>query len=406
MVETTRLDNGLTIVSEEVPYVKSATVGVWFSVGSRNEDEHNNGISHFIEHMLFKGTPTRTALRIAEEMDFVGGQLNAFTDKEYTCYYARVPSEHLPVAADILGDVVTHSLFAPDEIECEKKVVAEEIKMYEDSPDEIVHDLFMQNLFENHPLGRPILGTPETLAVLSRDAIVNYTGRFYRPDNCYVICAGNAKHDDLIRLFEGTLGRMEGVGEKLPGIPRPGMLKEKIYERDTEQVHFCLGSRGPAQVDDRRYPLAILDATMGGGMSSRLFQEIREKRGLSYSVGSYMHPFADLGAWVMYAGTSPETREEVIQLCLAEVKKARAGGITSEELERSKNQIKGGLLLGLESMGNRMVQMGKSQIYFGRVIPVEEILRKVEAVTQSDVAEIADEVLDPDGFCLTLIGPA
>jgi predicted Zn-dependent peptidase len=405
MVHTTELENGLTIVTEEVPYVQSISLGVWYNTGSREEDDHNNGISHFIEHMMFKGTKTRSALQIAQELDFVGGQLNAFTDKEFTCYFAKVLSEHLPVAVDVLSDMCMNSVFDPEELAREKNVVLEEIKRYEDAPDELVHDLFVQNLFPDHPLGRPVIGTPATVTDISRDSIIEYMDEWYQPDRAYVVSAGNASHEDIVGLFRKTLGSRTGHSPELEKAALNGTRSEATYERTTEQCHFCLGTRGPSQYDDDKYPLAVLDAAMGGGMSSRLFQEIREKRGLAYSVGSYPHSYAEAGFYAIYAGTSPETLEEVLDICRAEARKVRAEGLNDEEFQRAKNQIKGGLLLSLESMTSRMTRMAKSQIYFDRVIPLEEVVANVEAVTADDIHRVAATALDEENFALTLIGP-
>lgn len=405
MVQTSRLDNGLTIVTEDVPYVQSVSIGVWFNVGSREEDGHNNGISHFIEHMLFKGTAKRTALQIAQELDFVGGQMNAFTDKEYTCYYAKVLSEYLPVAADVLSDMCLNSLFDPDELAREKNVVLEEIKRYQDAPDELVHDLFVQNLFTDHPIGRPVIGIPETVSALDRDDIVSYMDAWYQPNRAYVVAAGNVRHEDVVSLFSGTIGAKRGTASAVPKVQPNGSNRESRYERTTEQVHFCIGTRGPDQYDDTKYALAVLDAALGGGMSSRLFQEIREKRGLAYSVGSYPHSYSETGLYAIYAGTSPETLTEVLDLSRAEAAKVRAAGLNAEEFQRAKNQIKGALLLSLESMSSRMSRMAKSQIYFDRVIPMEEVVDKVLGVTQEDVLEVAERVLNQDTWSLTLIGP-
>jgi predicted Zn-dependent peptidase len=405
MVQTSKLQNGLTIVTEDVPYVQSVSIGVWFNVGSREEDDHNNGVSHFIEHMMFKGTARRSALQIAQELDFVGGQMNAFTDKEYTCYYAKVLSEYLPVAADVLSDMCLNSLFDPEELARERNVVLEEIKRYQDTPDELVHDLFVQNLFTDHPIGRPVIGTPETVGGIGRDDILAYMDRWYQPDRVYVVAAGDVRHEDVVNLFKGTIGAKSGRASDLPKVQANGLNRESRYERTTEQVHFCIGTRGPDQYDETKYALAVLDAAMGGGMSSRLFQEIREKRGLAYSVGSYPHSYSETGLYAIYAGTSPETLDEVLDLCHSEAAKVRTEGLNEEEFQRAKNQIKGALLLSLESTSSRMSRMAKSQIYFDRVIPMEEIVGKVLAVTPEDVHAIAGHVLNEDNWIMTLIGP-
>ena len=405
MVHTTQLENGLTVITEEVPYVQSVSMGVWYAVGSREEEARNNGISHVIEHMLFKGTQRRSALQIAQELDFVGGQLNAFTDKEFTCYFAKVLSEHLPVAVDVLSDMCMNSVFDPEELEREKNVVLEEIKRYEDAPDELVHDLFVQNLFIDHPLGRPVIGNPETVSGVKREDILDYLGSWYQPNRAFVVCAGNVSHDDVVGLFGKTLGSQAGHSPDVARMAPNGVEREARYERTTEQAHFCIGTRGPSQFDEDKYPLAVLDAAMGGGMSSRLFQEVREKRGLAYNVGSYPHSYAEAGFYAIYAGTSPETLDEVLDLCRVEAAKVRAEGLHEEEFQRAKNQIKGGLLLSLESMTSRMTRMAKSQVYFGRIIPMEEVVAKIEAVTLEDTARIGEEVLNQDNWALTLIGP-
>jgi predicted Zn-dependent peptidase len=405
MVQTTKLENGLTDVTEDVPYVQSVSLGIWYNVGSRQEDDHNNGISHFIEHMMFKGTEKRTALEIAQELDFVGGQLNAGTDKEYTCYFAKVLSEHLPVAADVLSDMCLNSLFDPEELSREKNVVLEEIKRYQDTPDELVHDLFVQNLFADHPLGRPVIGTPETVSALEREDILSYMDRWYQPDRTYVVAAGDVRHEDIMSLFGESFGARKGKASPMPKVATPGAKSDSRYERTTEQVHFCMGKKGPDQYDESKYALAVMDAAMGGGMSSRLFQEIREKRGLAYSVGSYPHSYSEMGLYAIYAGTSPETLDEVLDLCRQEAGKVRAEGLNVEEFQRAKNQIKGALLLSLESTSSRMSRMAKSQMYFDRVIPMDEIVEKVMAVTHEDVRAAADRVLDQDDWSLTLIGP-
>ena len=405
MIQTTRLDNGITILSEHIPYVQSVAMGIWYGVGSREEDNRIHGISHVIEHMMFKGTERRNAYQIALEIDFVGGVLNAFTDKEHTCYYARVLGEHLPVAADVLTDITMNSLYDAEELDREKGVILEEIKRYEDSPDELVHDLFVQNLFSNHPIGRSVIGTPATVSALKREDIVEYTRRFYRPNRCYVVTAGCAKHEDVVRLFEKTLGTAEGSTTPMVTSDVKATNGEFRVERPTEQVHFCLGSSGPSHYDDDKYPLAVMDAALGSGMSSRLFQEVRERRGLAYSIGSYPHSYREGGFFAIYAGTSPDKLDEVLSVCRKECDDVRVNGIREDELNRAKNQIKGGLLLSLESMSNRMTRLAKSQLYFDRVIPIEEIVGKVEAVTNDDIIRVAGRVLDPDVMNLTMIGP-
>ncbi len=404
-IQITTLPNGVRVVSESVTYVQSASVGLWVGVGSRDETDPIRGISHFIEHMLFKGTQRRTARAIADEIESRGGHLNAFTGKETTCYETRVLAEDVPLALDILTDMFRNSLFDAEEMEREKRVVIEEIKMYEDTPEELVHDIFEQTLFEDHPLGQPIIGSDKTVSGLSRDNITGYIANQYRPDRIVVAAAGNLDHDEVVRIAERTLGDLEGTAPLRTGnTPKASGKSKQVKKRDVEQVHFVLGTEGYSKSDKRRYSLSILNNVLGGNMSSRLFQEIREKRGLAYAIGTYGRSYQDGGYFCAYGGTSPDTYEQVLELTHKEFDNVRKNGLTDDELTKAKTQVRGAVVLGLESMNARMNRYGESLLSYGRVIPITEVLAEYEAVTHETIAEVAAQVLDESHLTLTAIG--
>ena len=404
-VELTTLPNGLRVVSESVPHVQSISVGIWVGVGERDEEKDVLGISHFIEHMVFKGTPKRTARQIADEIESRGGNLNAFTDKEYTCYYARALAEHTPLVMDVLTDMLRHSLFDPEEITREKGVVLEEIKRYQDAPEDIVHDLFAQTLWRSHPLGRPVIGTSRTVAGLQREHITRHIGSHYTPDRVVVAAAGNIAHSDIVALAQKHLGDMSGTAPARTRKAPSFSGDSKLQKKRTEQVHFCLGTQSYSQLDDSRYTLTILDTVLGGNMSSRLFQEIREKRGLAYSIGSYTASYVEGGLFTVYGGTSMDTFEEVVDLARKELDKVKREGISEDELSKAKTQMKGALVLGLESMSSRMMRMGKSLLYFDRVIPLDEIVNKITSVSHKDITRVANELFDESRMTLVAVGP-
>lgn len=404
-IQKETLPNGLRVITEEIPYVRSASIGVWVGTGSRQESEENNGISHFIEHMLFKGTSHRTARELAETIDSVGGQLNAFTAKEYTCYYAKVLDEHLPVAIELLADMLLNSLFTPEDTGKEKGVVIEEIKMYEDTPDELVHDLFAQAMWQQHPLGRTILGTVEAVNGLTRERVMDYFYSHYTPDNMVVAAAGNLSHQTVVEHVAGALAAIHG--SRTAGAEEPPRVSPRVTIRakDTEQVHLCLGTRGVPQDHDDIYSLYLLNSILGGGSSSRLFQEIRETRGLAYSVYSYQSAYRDAGLFAVYAGVSPRYTDEVLRLILLEFARIKEEGVEPAELSRAKEQVKGNLVLSLESTSNRMSRLGKSELTLGRIITPEEVIDKIEAVKQADLQRLAGEMFDPSCLGLAAIGP-
>jgi predicted Zn-dependent peptidase len=400
----TVLPNGLTVVTEPMGHVRTVALGVWIEAGSRYEDGTHQGVSHFIEHILFKGTTTRSALAIAEEVDAIGGQLNAFTDKEHTCYYLRVLSGHLHEAVTILSDMLLHPAMDPEALERERQVLAEEIKMYEDAPDDLVHDVFAETLWAGHPLGRPISGTLESLHGLARQHLCGYMGERYRPSATLVTAAGLLEHDAVVALLERALGGWVGAAAPLLQDPPRPQRALAFRAKEIEQVHLCLGVPGLPQAHPDRYALAVLDTALGSGMSSRLFQEIREERGLAYSISAYHAPYRDTGAFVVYAGTSPAACVDVVRLTAGILGEARAG-LPSDDIARAKASLKGGLMLDLETPGSRMSKLARSEQYFGRQFTLDEILADVDRVTEADVRRVAGTVLAPAAFTFAAVGP-
>jgi predicted Zn-dependent peptidase len=404
MIRKTVLDNGVRIVSEKVPGVRSVAIGIWVCAGSRYEANEDAGVSHLIEHLLFKGTERRTGREITEAIESVGGQLNAFTSKEYTCYYARVLDEHLPLAIDVLSDMFFSSLFAPEDIEKEKQVVEEEIRMFEDTPDEIIHDLFTQTIWDGHPLGRPVIGTLESVRNLTREKVLDYYRNYYSPPHIVVAAAGNADHEQIVDLLGPSFSNVSQKPKEhhvTPPKPHPGF---KIFYKDLEQVQVCIGVPGPDQYDERIYALQILNNVLGGDAGSRLFQKIREERGLVYSVYSYYSVFQDAGLITVYAGTSPSKLEEVLELIQKELESIAKEGITQEELEKTKEQIKGSLFLALESVSTRMQRLGKFELMYKRYLSPEEIIGKILRVTREDVLDLARSCFDQSKLTITVLG--
>lgn len=409
MFAKTVLDNGIRVVSHEMPDNRSVSLGIWVENGSRHESTEENGISHFIEHLLFKGTERRSAAQIAEEMDAVGGIINAFTSKENTCYYAKVLDENLPLAIDLLTDIFLHSSFDAEEIERERSVILQEISQSEDTPDDYVHDLFNLDFFQNQPIGRPICGRQETVTGFSRDDIVKFFKARYRPEKVIVSAAGNLRHGAIVEAMAARLGSIGQVSLKSAteiGADILPTTASGIYPhpKPLEQVHLCLGMTGIHQTHPKRYVGYVLNTLLGGGMSSRLFQEIREKRGKAYSVYSFSSSYKDVGYVGVYAGTSLESTEEVVELITQELKKLAAGEMTSAELERTQGQLVGSTMLGLESTDSWMSHIARNEIYFGKSITTEEICQRIRAVSRDDVVELADDLFRSDGRTLTLLG--
>jgi predicted Zn-dependent peptidase len=402
--KTTKLKNGLTLITEKISEMRSIAMGIMVGVGSVAESNEQAGISHFIEHMAFKGTEKRSAFDIASEFDAVGGKMNAYTSKELTNYYAVVLDKHLDTAVNILSDIYLNSVYDPKEMELEKGVILEEIKMYEDSPDELIHDLFTETIYHGHPAGRPTIGSEKTVKGVSRDDIKKYMDRFYTPDNTIIALAGNIEHDTALKMIEPAFSKMKGSKpspvEGAPTIKKSTILKHK----KTEQVHLCLGTSGPSQLDEDRYAFSVLDTVLGGSMSSHLFQEVREKRGLAYSIYSYNAGQKDCGLYIVYAGTGKETYKTVIDLIVKEFNSAKKNGITKDEMARTKEHIKGSLVLGLESTSSRMSWLARSHFFYGRVLTIDEIFDKIDKVSHDDIIKVANKYLRDDQLTLTAIG--
>jgi predicted Zn-dependent peptidase len=400
----TVLKNGVILLTETMEDVRSAAMGIVVGAGSGLEQDPIAGISHFIEHMAFKGTSKRSAFDIASELDAVGGKMNAYTSKELTTYYAVTLDKHIDIAADVLSDIFLNSVYDSKEMELEKGVIAEEIKMYEDTPDELIHDFFMETIFHGHPLGRPTIGHEKSVRSIDRRNMLDYIRENYTPDNIIITLAGNLKHEDAVKLIEPSFSVMKGkfpVSNKIPPTIKKAV---KLKHKKTEQVHMCLGTKGPSQMDEDRYAFSVLDTVLGGSMSSRLFQEVREKRGLAYAIYSYNGALKDCGLYVVYAGTSKENFRKVVDLTIEEFNKIKKNGITKEEMERSKEHLKGSLVLGLESTSSRMSYLAKSQFYFGRIITIDEIFGKVDRLTLDDIMAAANKYLKDEYLTLTAIG--
>jgi predicted Zn-dependent peptidase len=410
-VSRTVLPGGLRVITERLPAVRSAAFGIWAGVGSRDEDTEHAGATHYLEHLLFKGTKRRTALEISAAMDAVGGELNAFTAKEYTCYYARVLDADLPLAIDVLADMVNSSLIEPKDVDAERGVILEEIAMNEDDPADLAHEAFASQLFGDTPLGRPILGTVDSINAISRVQIAEHYRAKYTPGNLVVAAAGNLEHEQVVELTSAAFGGAL-AGDGSPEPPRlTGPEADsgtgtgvRLVSRPIEQANVVLGCAGLARNDDRRFALGVLNAALGGGMSSRLFQEVREKRGLAYSVYSFSSQHAECGIWGIYAGCLPAKADDVLAICRDEVAKVIDGGLTDEELDRGKGQLRGSIVLGLEDPSSRMSRLGKSELVYPRLEPVDEVLAAIEAVTHDDVSAVAAAILGQPK-ALAVVGP-
>jgi predicted Zn-dependent peptidase len=404
MTRKSLLSNGVRILTEAMPQSLSASLGIWVENGSRYEEAHENGVSHLIEHLLFKGTHRRTAAQIAEEIDAVGGVLNAFTGKEYTCYYAKVLGSDLAMATDLLADLFLESLFAPEEIKREQQVVLQEISQAEDTPDDYIHDLFNLKFWAGHPLALPIFGSVATVTTMDREMLTSFMKQRYRAERVFVAAAGQVDHDLLAGQCERLFSGIPGDG-KVEAIAPPKVHSLVLqHEKPLEQAHICLGGPGIGHNHKSRYAGYVLNTALGGGMSSRLFQEVREKRGKVYSIYSFMSSFIDCGYFGIYAGTNPEWVDEVLEITMAELKKVVREGLNATELARAKSQLRGNLLLGLESTDARMNRLARNEIYFRRDIPVEELASDIEAVTNDQVVELAATYFDRKRMALVVLG--
>jgi predicted Zn-dependent peptidase len=404
MIEKTVLDNGLTIITEQMNQVRSASVGIWVRSGSRHEREDFNGISHFIEHTLFKGTRNRTAREIAIESDAIGGNVDAFTSREVASYYVKVLDEHLPRAFDLLADLVTSPLFSNEELDRERNVVIEEINMVEDTPDDLVHEVFIANFWPDHPLGRSILGTAETLSTFDHDMVAQHFMDVYTPGNLVIAGAGSISHKAFSDMVAGYLADMPSREVNLAASPPSPSNRRIVLNKELEQAHLLLGTRCPSMVSEDRYAVHALNVMLGGGMSSRLFQTIREERGLAYAVFSGVNSYTDAGYLSVYAATSPEQIAEVIKLALQEFSRLKNEQVSAAELQRAKDQLKVSIMLGLESTSSRMSNLARQEIFFGRQSTLDEILQRIDRVTVEDVKRVAADIFVGDGFAVTALG--
>jgi predicted Zn-dependent peptidase len=400
-----KLPNGLTVITEQMQHIRSASIGVWLQTGSRDEDPEWNGISHFIEHMVFKGTKHRTAEEIARQVDSIGGNMDAFTAKECICFNVKVLDEHVPVALDIVSDLVLNPVFDAADIARERGVIMEEIKMDEDNPDYLVHEIFTQNFWKDHPLGKPILGTKETVKRFEREAVLDaYTHRF-APGNIIVSAAGNLDHDRFVELvrshFEHMKPMTNGFHSSTPKISSRIILRNK---KALEQVQLCIGVPAHPIAHEKRHAGYVLSTLLGGGMSSRLFQNIRERQGLAYSIYSDLNPYRDTGCLAVYAGTSLASAAKVVQCVVSEFRKLKTEPVPDEELRRSKAQLKGSLMLSLESSTSRMSNLARQEMYFDRFYDLDELIEKIEAVTAEDLTTLAGEFFKPESVAVTALG--
>ena len=406
MYRKTVLDSGIRVATETLPYFPTVSLGLWWKTGSRYEDSTNNGISHFIEHMLFKGTTNRTAYDIAREIDAIGGTLNAFTGKEYTCVYARVLKRDMDIAIDILADMYKNSLFSEEDIEREKQVINQEIKMIDDNPEEYLFDMFSATYYKGHPLGMPILGKEENVQQMSRERLLTHFSRYHAPANTIVTASGRIDHDAFVTKIEKLFGESVSKGETAPSVEKPSAcVGIDVYEKDLEHIYLCIGTDGVGQTDRGRYPLYALNAIVGGSMSSHLFQEIREKRGLVYNIFSYVNCFHDAGNFGISTSTSLEYLEEVISLIKKEMAQLRSEGVAASEIRFSKEHIKGNFFISLESSEARMGRLAKNEIYFDGYVPLRETLKSIDGIQKAHVDEMSQSVFgDLSRMSLAILG--
>ncbi len=398
------LANGVRFATERMPHVRSVAIGIWLTRGSRHEPIEHTGIAHFVEHMLFKGTPTRSAEEIAQQVDSIGGQIDAFTSKEYAGYYLKVLDEHLPLAVDILADLITNPMFAVDDIEKEKKVILEEIKMVEDTPDDLVHEIFAEGFWAGHPLGRPILGTPTSVSSLDQATLKRYFADTYVAANFVVVAVGNLEHDNVLALLERALEGLPHTGSGIEDSPPVTASIVQVRRKELEQSHVVFGTPALPQHHPERYAGYALNTTLGGSMSSRLFQNVREKRGLAYAVFSGLSAYQDAGALSIYAGCANDAVAELIDVVVAEIRQMKAGGLGVVELRRAKDHLKGSLMLGLESTSSRMSHLARQEMYRDRTASLDEMLAAIERVTADDVQRLADRFFTNGALAVTVLG--
>ena len=399
------LPNGLIVLTEEMQHIRSVSIGIWVKTGSRHEEAEVNGISHFLEHMVFKGTKTRTAEDIARQIDSIGGNMDAFTAKECICFNVKVLDEHLPIALEVLSDLVLHPVFDAKDIARERGVILEEIKMDEDSPDYLVHEIFTQNFWKDHPLGKPILGTKETVRSFEQEKLFNFYRQRFSPNNMIISAAGNLNHHAFVELIKERFAALHSVPNGFH-LPAPAITPRVITrnKKSLEQVQLCLGVPSHPISDEKRYVSYVLNTVLGGGMSSRLFQKIREEQGLVYSIYSDLNPYRDTGCMAIYAGTSVESVRQVVDHVLAEFQELKSAPIPDDELRRAKDQLKGGLMLGLESSTSRMSNLARQEMYFERFFSLDETIDQIESVTGEEVCEMANALFHPDKVAVTVLG--
>jgi predicted Zn-dependent peptidase len=398
------LPNGLTVLTEKMPHVRSVAVGVWIRRGSRHEEKHESGLAHFLEHMLFKGTERRTQAEIAQEMDEIGGQTDAFTSHEYAGFHAKVLDEHVVRAVDLLSDIVSQPRFDAEEIERERKVILDEMKSVEDTPDDVVHDLFTEAFWPDHALGRPVLGRVETVSVFARKEIIRFFKKIYAPSNLIVAAAGNLEEEQLLDLVRERFSTLSTPPDGIQNVPPKVSPTIQLEEKDLELAHLVLGSEAPPQASPRRHAAYVLNAVLGGNLSSRLFQVIREEHALAYSVFSSLSPYHDTGQFSIYAGTEPQNVPRVLDLVMAELRKIKSHPVEEAELSRAKSHLRGSILMGLESTSARMSQLARQEMYFGRYVSADEVISGIDAVSSSEVLELAGEMFGRGPLAMTVLG--
>lgn len=405
MLNKTVLSNGVKIISKKIPHVRSVSMGVWVSVGARDETQEQSGLSHFIEHMIFKGTARRSAYQIAKEFDAIGGQTNAFTSMEYTCYYAKVMDTHLDTMVEILSDIFLNSMFEAQEVERERPVIFQEIGMVEDNPEEYIHQLSSQNFWGDHPLGRSILGTRENILNFDARTIKDFFLRFYHPERILIAAAGNVRHEGIIDLVGPAFESIHN-GRKIPSREMPRIRpKAQAFHRDLEQAHISLSTLGLPITHPRRFAFSLMNTILGGNMSSRLFQEIRENRGLAYSVYSYMASHVDTGMFGVYAGVKPDDVLETIELLTRAMRRLKDQPVSAAELSDAKEYTKGNLYMATESVDNQMVRLAQNEIHFDDYIPIQKVVDNIEAVTADEIQELAEDLFKSEQASLTMLGP-
>jgi predicted Zn-dependent peptidase len=404
MFKKEHLSNGIPVVMEQLKNMRSVSLGIWVKVGSRNEETHKNGISHFLEHMFFKGTAKRTAKDIAVEIDSLGGELNAFTSKESTTFYVKILDEYLEKGIDLLSDIFLHSTFPEEDIEKEKRIIKEEIKLVEDTPDDYIHDLFNQTIWGHKDLGQPVLGRRETVKSFTREDIVSHIKKYYGTKDVVISCAGNFEHESLVNILNKSLGSLRRGSEPEKGAPPYFENKVEVFHKELSEAHLCIGVEGIPQTSEDRYSLFVLNTIFGAGVSSRLFQEIREKRGLAYSIYSFVSSYYDTGIWGVYAGVSRKRVGEVAGLILKEMHDLKST-LTEVELQRAKNHLKGNIVLGLESTSSRMTNIARQEIYHGRYYSPKEIMKEVDSITLVNIQALAEKLIKHGWFSLTVYGP-